>query len=230
MTQRVDSLIEALFRTLFQRYGFVTQHQLSDFKSNVRQYTYNVQDPLSLVFDLVEDLQLLADAAGTLYSELQLVSFGVEILRNTHDFQDGIKTWNRLPVENKNWATFITHFEAEYQELLELRGPSMNTSSLHSANAIVKKVTASVEQSMTASVAEALNCHGAHSMLTETPSAQSNIPPALQNLPPGYSIQEVPVTSGPPSVAFSSFSSGTSNNSNNMEMMMKLFIEKWMSK
>ena len=79
---------------------------------------------------------------------------------------------------------------------------------------------------MAASVAKALTRHGAHAMLTETPSASSNIPPALQNLPPGYSIQEVPVTSGPPSVAFSSFSSGTLNNSNNMEMMMKLFIEK----
>ena len=70
LTQRVDSSLETLFHTLFQRYGFVTQHQLSDFESKVRQYNYNVQDPLSLVFDLVEDLQLLADAAGTPYSEL----------------------------------------------------------------------------------------------------------------------------------------------------------------
>ena len=130
---------------------------------------------------------------------------------------------------NKNWATFITHFEAEYQKLLDLRGPSMNTSLFHRANAIVKKVTASLEQSVAASVAKALTHHDAHAILTETPSASSNIPPTLQNLPPGYSIQEVPVTSGPPSVAFSSFSSGTYNNSNNMEMMMKLFIEKWMS-
>ena len=53
-----------------------------------------MQEPLSLVFDLVEELQLLAEAARTPYSEVQLVSFGVEILRNTHNFQDGIKSWN----------------------------------------------------------------------------------------------------------------------------------------
>ena len=102
LTQRVDMSLEALLRTLFQRYGFVTQHQLAESESNVRQFSYNVQDPLSTVFDLVEDLQLLAEAAGTPYSELQLVSFGVEILRNTHDFQDGIKSWNRLPITNRN--------------------------------------------------------------------------------------------------------------------------------
>ena len=129
--------LEALLWTLFQRYGFVTQHQLAEFESSVRQYTYNVQEPLSLVFDLVEELQLLAEAARTPYSEVQLVSFGVEILRNTHDFQDGIKSWNHLPTTNRNWTNFITHFEQEYQELLKLRGPTMQSSTLHSTNAIV---------------------------------------------------------------------------------------------
>ena len=94
MTQRVDMTIEALLRTLFQRYGFVMQHQLEEFESSVRQYTYNIQEPLSLLFDLIKELQLLAEAARMPYTDVQLVSFGVEILRNTHDFQDGIKSWN----------------------------------------------------------------------------------------------------------------------------------------
>ena len=92
--QRVDMTIEALLRTLFQRYGFVMQHQLAEFESSVRQYTYNIQEPLSLLFDLIKELQLLAEAARMPYTDVQLVSFGVEILRNTHDFQDGIKSWN----------------------------------------------------------------------------------------------------------------------------------------
>ena len=120
LTQRVDMTIEALLHTLFERYGFVTQHQLAEFESSVRQYPYNVQEPLSLLFDLIKELQLLAEAARTLYTDVQLVSFGVEILCNTHDFQDGIKSWNRLPTANRTWTNFITHFEQEYQELLEL--------------------------------------------------------------------------------------------------------------
>ena len=95
-----------------------------EFELNIRQYTYNVQDPLSLVFDQIEELQLLAEAARTPYSDGQLVSFGVEILHNTQDSQDGIKSWNRLPPANRTWQHFITHFRQEYQELLELRGPT----------------------------------------------------------------------------------------------------------
>ena len=230
LTQRVDMTLEALLRTLFQRYGFVTQHQLAEFESSVRQYTYNVQEPLSLVFDLVEELQLLAEAARTPYSEVQLVSFGVEILRNTHDFQDGIKSWNRLPAANRNWANFITHFEQEYQELLKLRGPTMQSSTLHSANAIVEQVKASVEQSVESSVAKALTRHGANSIIQDTkqmaiPNVR-NLPPVLQNLPPGFTVHKVQPDSNNPSVAFSSFSSNGSSNQTDMEKFMKLFMEK----
>lgn len=165
LTQRVNMTLEALLRSLFQCYGFVTQQQLADFETSVWKYIYNVQDPLSLIFDLVEELQLLAEAAGTPYSKLQLISYGVDILRNTHDFQDGMKSWNRLPAANHNWATFITHLERKYKELLELRRPSIQSSTLHSANSIVGRVKASVEQSVESSVAKALNRHGAHSVI-----------------------------------------------------------------
>ena len=133
-------------------------------------------------------MQLLAEAAGTPYSELQLISFGVEILRNTHDFQDGIKSWNRLTTANRNWATFIKHFEQEYQELLELRGPSMQSSVLHSANSIVQKMKASVEQSVESSVTKALNRHNNNTIVQESAKITESIPIELQNLQPGYSI------------------------------------------
>ena len=95
LTQRVNMNLEVLMRTLFQRYGFVTQQELTKHQDEVRGYTYNVTDPLTTVFDLVEDLQLIAEAAGTPYTELQLVNFGLDIIRNTGDFKDGLMTWNR---------------------------------------------------------------------------------------------------------------------------------------
>ena len=61
------------------------------FEQEVRNYKYNLCYSLSTIFDLVEDLQLLAEAAKTRFPKNQLVSFGVEILWATHDFQDGIK-------------------------------------------------------------------------------------------------------------------------------------------
>ena len=226
LTQRVDMTVEELLLTLFQRYGFVTQHQLAEFESSIRQYTYNVQDPLSLVFDQIEELQLLAEASRTPYSDGQLVSFGVEILRNTQDFQDGIKSWNRLPLANRTWQHFITHFEQEYQELLELRGPTMQNSSLHSANTIVAQVTASVQQSVESSVAKALSRHSANTLLHDANSRATshvpNLPLALQNLPPGFTVQEIHPTNTNPSVAFSSFTPTGSE----MDTMFKVFMDR----
>ena len=111
LTQRVDASLEALFTTLFNRYGFITQQQLADHERNARSYQYNIQDPLSVVYDLIEDLQLLAEAARTPFSENQLVSHALEILRNTNKFTDGIKSWNRLGAAARTWTTFMIHFD-----------------------------------------------------------------------------------------------------------------------
>ena len=131
-TQRVDASLEALFVTLFQRYGLVTPHQLAKFEKEVREYRYNVVEPLTTVYDLIDDLELMGDAAQTPYLEQQLVSYALEILRATQDFQDGIKSWNRRAPALRTWANFMTHFDDEYKELLQLRGPTM-----HSANEIL---------------------------------------------------------------------------------------------
>ena len=89
------------------------------------------------MYDLIDDLELMGDAAQTPYSEQQLVSYALEILRATQDFQDGIKSWNRRAPALRTWANFMTHFDDEYQELLQLRTPTMRSSALHSENEIL---------------------------------------------------------------------------------------------
>lgn len=96
LIQRVNPNLEALFQTLFQRYGFVTQGQLGDFEKEVRGYQYNLWDPLTLVFDLIDKLQLMGEAADTPFTEV----FALEILQATGDFQDDIKAWNRRAATN----------------------------------------------------------------------------------------------------------------------------------
>ena len=110
-TQRIDASLESLFVTLFQRYGLVTPHQLAKFEKEVCEHRYDVLEPLTTVYDLIDDLELMGDAAQTPYSEQQLVSYALEILRATQDFQDGIKSWNRRAPALRTWANFMTHFD-----------------------------------------------------------------------------------------------------------------------
>ena len=185
-TQRVQGTIAAFLTALFQRYGFISQQQLSAYEKEVRAYSYNIADPLSTVYDMIDDLQLVGEAAGTPYTDLQLVSYATEILCATKDFDDGIKAWNRLTPAARTWAAFITHFDAEYKDLVKLRGPTMQSSNLHHAN-LVEQVKDSVERTVEASIQR----HVTNATLA-TKNTNAHLPPALQNLPPGYTLQEIP--------------------------------------
>ena len=102
----------------------------------------------------------------------------------------------------------------------------MQTSTLHSANAIVAQVKASVQQSVESLVAKALTRHSANALLQDAKSRATthvgNIPPALQNLPPNFTIQEIHQENNTPSVAYSSFNPTNSE----MEFFFKAFMDK----
>ena len=116
----------------------------------------------------------------------------MEILRTTKEFDDVIKAWNHLAPAAQTWTALITHFENEYKELLKLRGPTIQSSSLHHANVIVEQAKDSVQRSVESSIKR----HVANATVTTqqnngTIKNKSHLPPALQNLPPGYTLQEI---------------------------------------
>lgn len=140
----------------------------------------------------MHNLQLLSDVADSLHTKCQLVSFGLKILRNVNNFQDGIKAWNCLPAANQTWQAFIAHFDNEHEELLKLRGPTMQSSNLYQANALAATVKDAVETVVTAS----LKRHSANATFSNNDkngsiTGNSNLPPELQNLPPSCTIEEI---------------------------------------
>ena len=48
--------LKALLTNLFRRYGLITLHILADFECEVREYRYNIIEPLSIVYDLINIL------------------------------------------------------------------------------------------------------------------------------------------------------------------------------
>ena len=123
----------------------------------------------------------------------------------------------------------MLHFDNEYKELLQLRGPSMVNSTLHSANSILQEVTNQVD----ASVDAAIQRHVINSTITgqarrmAIPDLNNSIPADLQNLPPGYSIQEIPPSTYP----FDEHQPATANRMTstlptNMEQFMKMFMDR----
>ena len=72
------------------------------------------------MFDKIEELQHLGIAAQDPYSEAQLIKFGFQIIKNTHDIETGIERWINLPRQQKTWAKFKSHFESDHLKLREI--------------------------------------------------------------------------------------------------------------
>ena len=70
---------------------------------------------------------------------------GLRIIKNTHDFEDGIKDWLRRPVADHTWANFKTHFEAARELLRKIRGADMANTAYHQANLIANSVRNDME-------------------------------------------------------------------------------------
>ena len=79
----------------------------------------------------------MAEAAHTPFTEQQLVSFALEILCATNDFQRASRVGNCCAAAVRTWPNFITHFEQEYQKFTEFHGPTMQNSNLLTANVIL---------------------------------------------------------------------------------------------
>ena len=79
------------------------------------------------------------------YTKAQIVNLGIQLVSNTHDFQDGLKTWLSKPEDQKIWENFKTHFEEEHNALREIRGMSMMHTCFHQANYVSDQVLEEVE-------------------------------------------------------------------------------------
>jgi hypothetical protein len=145
-TNSITRDIPSILGYLFHRYGKVTPDKLNDKEMELRAFVYNLQDPLVTLFDQVEDLKKLGDAAQMPYSEQQIINFGIQLIRNTHDFQDGLKDWYSKPLLEKTWTNFQTHFEDEYDKLRLVRGTTMQQAGFHQANFIASQVLEEVNR------------------------------------------------------------------------------------
>ena len=101
-TNTINKEVYEILAYLFRRYGKVTPEKLQTAEQEVKAFVYNLQDTLVVLFDKVEDIAKLAQAAKMPYTKAQIVNMGIQLIRNTHDFHDGLKTWLAKEDPEKN--------------------------------------------------------------------------------------------------------------------------------
>ena len=75
--------------------------------------------PVENIFNNIGDLLEYGDMENCTYSNPQVISKAYNILNNTGNFQDSIKSWNIFPPIQKTWIAFKTHFQEAHLELTE---------------------------------------------------------------------------------------------------------------
>ena len=126
---------------LSRRYGKVDSNKVSTEETKVIEFSWNIVDPPVCIFNLIEDLRSVPNAAGVPKIEAQLINYGLDIVRSTGEFENGLIAWEALEPADKTWSTFKNHFTDAHTALIKVRSNSMRGSSFHQANATIEALS-----------------------------------------------------------------------------------------
>ena len=122
----IDQPISVILDSLLTTYGRVPEEELLTEESNLRTKVFDITEPLVILYNKMDDLQQLADAAGLRYTDAQFLNIGIRLIKNMNDFEKGLTDWYDLPVP-RTWLQFKTHFTTAQNNLRKVRGHMMQS-------------------------------------------------------------------------------------------------------
>ena len=168
ITLRLHEIIDFLFRN----FGRVTPANLADAEQQLLAWSFDPNLPIVLLYNKIDDLMDLANAAGSPYSAQQIINLAYILLNKTGKFTTRIREWNRIPQAQRTWDAFQMHFSQAHRELresgeLEIRETPFNTANI--VQEVIEGVQQVLQPAMEASY-EAENADVLHHTNAATPA------------------------------------------------------------
>ena len=110
ITGQLPGDIRLLMNHLFNTYGNINEAKLQEKHDNMARLTYDVSEPIDIIFNAIEDLYKIADLAGCPYYPRQQVNIGYLILQKQPIFRSDVRTWMRKPTVEKNMVKIHQSF------------------------------------------------------------------------------------------------------------------------
>ena len=104
-TQLIYKDIPTVLAYLFETYGKVPSEEVKAQESEIRTMTFHPADPMILLYNPIEKLDKMGEAAGIPYSSEQLLDIGLTVIRNTRDFERALGDWEMKPSWEKPGQT-----------------------------------------------------------------------------------------------------------------------------
>ena len=134
---------------MFTSYGTVPTRVVKEKEQEVLSTPFVPSDPMVTVYRPIEQLRTLAEIAKIPYTESQIVDFGIQLIKNTRDFETSLGEWNKKQAEHQTWELFKKHFQDAQQTLKDIRGPTMAQSGFHHANHLASEIRSELRENQT---------------------------------------------------------------------------------
>ena len=132
-----NATIQTILEYLFTTYGKITDDELREKEVNLSAQVFDITQPMIQLYDAVKNLQQIAKASLNDYTNAQILSIGITLIKNMNYFERGLTDWFVKPKADNTWMNFKAHFEKEYNALKKIRGITMkSTISQQQANAV----------------------------------------------------------------------------------------------
>ena len=106
---------------------------------------YDLTEPIAQIFDKLEILRSSGAVTHNDYSDMQLIKFTLQIIKNTDEFEHDIRLWNTMLRADKTWVNLKNHFEHAHQSLRTTRGKTMRSMAFQHKNMIATQVLSEVK-------------------------------------------------------------------------------------
>ena len=113
-TNTISTPLVDILQQLFQTYDSISDEELEEQESNLKTRIFDLTQPLVHLFQAVENLQQLATATNCVYTDRQIVSLGLKLIKNMQEFEKGREKWPDHPTHKQIWINFRIHFITEW--------------------------------------------------------------------------------------------------------------------
>ena len=119
-----------------------------DLEENDKQMRadYDVNQPMEVLIDKIDDAMEIVDAANNPYSAEQVVTAAYNLVFKTGMFADDYKMRRRRDPADKTWAHFKTYFTVARQELHKSQQTSQGVGYHSSNNVTIEDLQQEIQQ------------------------------------------------------------------------------------
>ena len=109
--------------------------------------TYNLTEPITVIFDAVDNQRELGELTGKHYTPSQIADLSFLVISNYPIFRDNVRIWLRRPPADQTYPDPVTFFQEVHVELCETEA-LLKELGFQSYNAIVTQIVAQMRTEM----------------------------------------------------------------------------------